>query len=392
MKLACEKFLALVRAAVFGSVEACADACTELEAAEEKRILTLAREHDLGHLLSIGAERCGVKLSDETRAVADSERMTAVYRHVGLRGELSSILATLEDGGIDHLPLKGSVIRAFYPEPWMRTSCDIDILVREEDLEKAKSLLESELEYKYVSMGNHDISLESPGGVHLELHYRPLNDYVLDDYDKPLADLFGTLRLQNGYSHRYEMPPEYFYYYHIAHMAKHYVNGGSGVRTVLDLYILLKNDPDLPQKSGELLKLGGLLAFEENARLLSNVWFEGGEHTDLTRDMENFIVYSGVYGDVKNMIAVRRGGGKGKLGYLITRAFPPYEIMCDVYPSLVGKRLLMPAYWVRRLFGIVFTPGKFKRSIKEIKTNSALSEKEMKRVASSVEKLGLRCK
>ena len=391
MRLAAERLIALVRAAVLGEFD-CGDLFRDFDAESENRILKLAKPQDLAHLLLLGAERLGVNFSAEVKRALDGERMTAVYRHVGLRGELSSILDTLEGAGIDHLPLKGSVIRAFYPEPWMRTSCDIDILVREEDLKRARELLESELEYKYVSMGNHDISLESPGGVHLELHYRPLNDYVLDDYDKPLADLFGTLCLQNGYSHRYEMPPEYFYYYHVAHMAKHYVNGGSGVRTVLDLYILLKNDPDLPQKSGELLKLGGLLAFEENARLLSNVWFESGEHTDLTRDMENFIVYSGVYGDVKNMIAVRRGGGKGKLGYLITRAFPPYEIMCDVYPSLVGKRLLMPAYWVRRLFGIVFTPGKFKRSIKEIKTNSALSEKEMKRVASSVEKLGLRCK
>ena len=34
---------------------------------------------------------------------------------------------------IPFLPLKGSVIRQYYPEPWMRTSCDIDILV---DFEK----------------------------------------------------------------------------------------------------------------------------------------------------------------------------------------------------------------------------------------------------------------
>jgi hypothetical protein len=389
MTHAAERMLALVRAAVFGSVEACADARTELDAAEEKRILTLARQHDLRHLLSIGAERCGVKLSDETRAAADSERMTAVYRYVGIRGELAAILDTLEEGGIDHLPMKGSVIRAMYPEAWMRTSCDVDILVKEGELAHARELLEAELEYKYIGMGNHDISFESPGGVHLELHYKPLNDYVLSDYEKPLGNVFDKLVIEEGFKHRYRMPDEYFYYYHVAHMAKHYVNGGSGVRSLVDLRLLLLNDPDLPKKAANLLSEGSLVAFDEAARHLADVWFGDGEHTDLTRTMEEYIVFSGVYGDMENMIASSRGEG-GKLGYLFARAFPKYEIMCDVYPSLVGKRWLMPLYWLRRLCRIIFTPRLLRRSFTEIRANNGMSEEKISKVTSSMRQLGLR--
>ncbi|MBO4954226.1 MAG: nucleotidyltransferase family protein, partial [Clostridia bacterium] len=36
---------------------------------------------------------------------------------------------------IDFMPLKGAVIRQYYPEPWMRTSCDIDIHVKKDRLE-----------------------------------------------------------------------------------------------------------------------------------------------------------------------------------------------------------------------------------------------------------------
>ena len=271
----------------------------------------------------------------------------------------------------------------------MRTSCDVDILVREADLGRARELLESELEYKYIGMGNHDISLESPGGVHLELHYKPLSDYVLSDYEKPLGNVFDKLVIEDGFKYRYRMPDEYFYYYHIAHMAKHYVNGGSGVRSLVDLRLLLLRDPDLPTKAGALLKEGGLVAFDEAVRHLSNVWFGDAWHTDLTRTMEEYIVFSGVYGDMENMIASSRGEG-GRAHYLFARAFPRYDVMCDVYPSLKGKRWLLPVYWLRRLFRIIFTPKLLRRSFTEIRANNEISEEKISKVTSSMRRLGLR--
>ena len=42
----------------------------------------------------------------------------------------------LEKAQIPFVPLKGSVIRKYYPEAWMRTSSDIDVLVHKEDVEK----------------------------------------------------------------------------------------------------------------------------------------------------------------------------------------------------------------------------------------------------------------
>jgi hypothetical protein len=105
--------------------------------------------------------------------------------------------------------------------------------------------------------------------------------------------------------------------------------------------------------------------------------------------MEEYIVFSGVYGDMENMIASSRGEG-GKLGYLFARAFPKYEIMCDVYPSLVGKRLLLPIYWLRRLCRIIFTPRLLRRSFTEIRANNGMSEEKISKVTSSMRQLGLR--
>ena len=239
MELSAKRLLALARAAVFSDV--CkTDIFSNMSEADEKKLLTLAKYHDIAQLLIPGADALGVTFSDTVRAIFTKERDQAVYRSVRMRSELIAVCDVLEDEKIEHLPLKGSVMRNMYPEPWMRTSCDIDILIREEFLDRAVSVLIGELDYKYLGKGNHDVQLESPSGVHLELHYRALNEYSLDGYDKPLLSLFDRLKCHHGYEYRKEMSDEDFYYYHIAHMGKHYINGGCGIRTFLDLSILKK--------------------------------------------------------------------------------------------------------------------------------------------------------
>ena len=60
---------------------------------------------------------------------------------------------------------------------------------------------------------------------------------------------------------RYEMTDEFFYFYHIAHMAKHFENGGCGIRPFVDLVVLDRMDSENFSKRDELLKSGGLLQF-----------------------------------------------------------------------------------------------------------------------------------
>lgn len=67
--------------------------------------------------------------------------------------EYNRICDALESVEISFLPLKGSVLRQYYPEPWMRTSCDIDILVHENDLEKTTEYLVRDLGYIYDRKG-----------------------------------------------------------------------------------------------------------------------------------------------------------------------------------------------------------------------------------------------
>ena len=169
-------FFALLRSAIRGT-----------PLTEEKRglcapevlneALKIATKHDIAHLVALGLQKNN--LIPAGNQSVEKCILSAVYRYERTEYEYKSVCRALEEAKIAFLPLKGAILPGYYPDPWMRTSCDVDILVREDDLGRARELLESELEYKYIGMGNHDISFESPGGVHLELHYKPLNDYVL---------------------------------------------------------------------------------------------------------------------------------------------------------------------------------------------------------------------
>ena len=66
----------------------------------------------------------------------------AIYRYEKIDFEFKRICESFEENSIDFMPLKGSVLRKLYAEPWLRTSSDADILVKEKDLKRAEELLE----------------------------------------------------------------------------------------------------------------------------------------------------------------------------------------------------------------------------------------------------------
>ena len=122
------------------------------------------------------------------------------------------IIKLLEENKVDYLPLKGSIIQAYYPEPWMRTSCDIDILVKEEDLARAVDTLKEKLAYTSDDRRNyHDISLYSPNGVHLELHFSIQEN--MESIDDLLSRVWDYAVLVEGREYQYQQTNEYFLFH-----------------------------------------------------------------------------------------------------------------------------------------------------------------------------------
>lgn len=346
----------------------------------------LSKAHDLAHLVADALDENGLLDDSEVSKKFRVERNLAVYRYEQMKYELDELCRMLESEKIEFIPLKGSVIRKYYPEPWMRTSCDIDILLKEKDLEKAIKLLGERLAYTKVGRGTHDVSLYAPSNVHVELHFSLLEDSMANDASKMLDTVWD--RVERNEKYQKALQDDFFYYYHIAHMAKHIEFGGCGIKPFLDLWILNERIQFNQEKRDALLMEGGLKKFEEVAKNLAYIWFGDQEHTPVTKKLEEYILKGGVYGSTENKVAAQSSKkGKG-LKYIISRLWYPYDLLKKRYPRVEKCKLLIPYYQVCRWFRFLFK-GKKKAAIIEARESSKLSNENAENIQKMLQDLGL---
>lgn len=348
----------------------------------------LAQKHDLAHLAGEGLRKLGLLGEDEISAKFKQATRQAKYRYIRTDSEYQKLCHAFEAAQIPFLPLKGSVLRDYYPEPWMRTSCDIDILVPEEMLDTAANVLTEKLDYTRKGQNDHDLSMYAPNGLHVELHYRAVDEGRFPAAQTVLETIWDDALPKAAESCHYCMSDEMFYFYHIAHMAKHFENGGCGIRPFLDLWILNHRMAHDRQKRTALLSRGGILAFAEAAERLSEVWFSGAEASPLSRQLEQFVLDGGVYGSLEGKVAVRQTKAGSKLKYAFSRIFLPYGTIKHYYPILQKHKWMTPVYQVVRWFKLVFMGG-IKRSVRELKTNAEYSPEESIATAELLKQLGL---
>ncbi len=347
-------------------------------------LLDLSKKHDISHLLAYGLDK-NAMLTEDSKYIGN-EVVIAIYRYMQLNYDYLKLSESFEAAKIPYLPLKGSVIRKYYPEAWMRTSCDIDILIHNEDMSKATDLLINNCGYTYHGKGSHDVSLFSPNNIHIELHYELVEDGLVKEASKILNSVWNNTVKKSKYC--FEMTDEFFYFYHIAHMAKHFENGGCGIRPFIDLWILDNIEGAEEKRRNELLMKGNLLKFADAARNLSKVWLDNAEHTEITKQMEQYILKGGVYGNMENQIIVQQQKKGGRLKYAFFKVFIPYDVIKFHYPILQKHRWLLPIMEVRRWFKLVFC-GHAKRTIKELKYNNNISNTEAENMQKFLENIGL---
>ncbi len=362
-------------------------------------VYKLSKAHDVAHLVGDALNKSGVfenlpaDLDENERAAIskvkekfDEQIFTAVYRYENINYELEQICKTLEEARIPFIPLKGSVIRKYYPEPWMRTSCDIDILVKEKDADNAAEYLQTQLQYGVDRKGQHDVSMFTASNVHVELHFK-----LLDSDFKQVKDLMGVWsgdEISLLSDSEYQMSKELFLLYHIYHMAKHFVHGGCGIKPFIDLWIIKNKVGFDEEKAQKMLQESGLLAFFERSTDLVNVWFEDKDHSEITQEMEDYILQGGVYGTLKQNLAMSQNKKGGKFRHLMSRIFLSYKDMAVYYPSLKKCPILFPFYQVRRWCRILFCGGR-KAAMNEIKVNKNITTEEQERAKKLLEELNL---
>ena len=354
------------------------------------KLYQTSKAHDVAHIVCNALEKEGFLGVDEVGKKFVKKRLVAMYRTEQIVYDFYGICRCLEENGVDFIPLKGSVIRDLYPEKWMRTSCDIDILVKKDDCERAGKALTEKLGFK-ISGGKtlHDFQYQSPTGVPLELHYTLIEEDCMPNAAPFLENVWDDAKLCEGSEHKYELSKELFAFYNIVHMAKHVLHGGCGIKSFVDLYIL-ENKIDFDREKLEnLLKQASMLTFYEAAKKLCRVWFENDEHDETSKTLEKYVLDGGVYGTATNGAAIRAGKGESKAKSFLDNAILSYDALCVIYPELKGKKVLYPFFQIKRWFRI-FNKDKRKKITDLTNIRNKVSDEKQMNTEKMLDNLGLK--
>ncbi len=352
-------------------------------------VFKLAKKHDIAHLVGFSLNKSG--LLNKSTAIAnlfEKEQFLAVYRYENINHELDRLTVLFEENEVDCILLKGSYLRRFYPEEWLRTSCDIDILVRVDEIQKAIKLMVDKCGYELKDKNGHDYHLYSPNGMLIELHFSLIEEDTVLKADEVLESVWECVSLIDDYKHIYTLNEDMFYYYHIVHMAKHLLCGGCGIKPIIDISVI-NNNFKFTEKKDILLKNGGIDKVESVSRRLAEVWFKNAEHDERTMRLSEFILNGGVYGNTENYVAANKDKNGGTFGYAIYRIFLPYKFMVIRYPSLEKRKWLYPLYQFRRWYDLLFK-GRAKHSFNELKINKNIDSDKIKNTNAMLDDLGLK--
>ena len=302
------------------------------------------------------------------------QNLKYIYKEVTQEEEKNLISLKLEENKIKHIFLKGCVIKYLYPSVHLRSMADLDILVEEKYLKTISQIMKS-IGYTVENTGgNHDVFYKNPF-MNVEMHRNMIDEVYL--YSKYYEDIWNKLKKQADKEYEYYLTDEDYYIYMMTHMAKHFSNGGTGIRSIVDEYIYLKHkedklDWDYIYREFEKLNL---LEFSKNIKSLAYVWFKDKESNERFDLITEYILSSGTYGITTNSMIVKgfmdedadKPLKKNKLKFLLTNMFPPYKQMKRLFPRVGKIWILLPFLWIIRLFKIViFRRKRIKEVYKDI--------------------------
>ena len=144
------------------------------------------------------------------------------------------LLEAFEKEGISVLPLKGILMKRFYPVTSMRMMADLDILYETGRGKEVEAVLTDLGYYCDHRDSHHDVFFRKPF-MNIEMHHCMIGENsLLDAY---YEDIWKRARQEEGKSHIYRLSWEDFYIFMIAHMAKHFQGGGCGIRSIVDMWL-----------------------------------------------------------------------------------------------------------------------------------------------------------
>lgn len=304
-----------------------------------QEVLDIAKAQDIYLLVLEGIKKAGGVLSSEIEKNAS----VSIFKYFQNEYMFERTKELLAEQRIPFMSLKGVAIRDMYPQPWMRNSCDVDILVHEKDLLRAMHSLTAMGFTTDEKRNYHDITLHY-GITHLELHFNICEN--IPRIDKTLSQVWKYAEPISDYEYREKI--EFFVYHQVAHLLYHFLRGGCSLKQFIDLWLLRKNESYEEEKLKPLLAAGRLERFYAVICEITDIWFNGKAQTPLSREIENLVIKGGLtqMGYNSDIVSITVGGGIYR--YVLDSLFLPLREMKRIYPSLEKYPLLLPFYYMKR--------------------------------------------
>ena len=298
------------------------------------------------------SKRCEVP--DELLSYAKDNLNHYIYIDTLMNFEIEKILKAFDENKIYNLPMKGYFLKKDYPNPFERSISDYDILFDLKDIDRIKNVFENN-GYKFLKNDDQQYHFTKKPFMYIEMHHSLVKKS--DKNYSLLANQLEIAKTRNGYSYSKEMSYEDYYIYMLIHSAKHFSEGGIGLRMLADEYVFYRKYADtLDWKYiNSRLKKCGIDSFEKKLRAVSLKWFSPDSEIKDFDDVEEYILMSFALGraDVAVMSVMEKqrvdadtGKKKSRLANFIASLFPGKEIMSIKYPFIEKMPFLLPYSWI----------------------------------------------
>ncbi len=325
--------------------------------ADLDELFFLARRHKLAATAAVSVAKTGIVDDVFSKALINAIRKRALFDT-----ERTAILNAFEEKGVWYMPLKGVVIQDLYPIYGMREMADNDILFDSSKVRVVREIMEARgFDVEQFGTGAHDVYYKKPV-LNFEMHrmlFSKSNGEILNKY---YDDVFALLVKDENNGFGYHLNNEDFYVYFVSHAYKHFHNYGTGLRTLLDIYVFLKHFQDLDwDYIGTETKKLEISEFENTIRGLSLKLFDDEQLNEKEQEMYDLIAAAGVYGNVDtkviNALGKEKRSVKDKLSYVVKRLGVPisennpnYETFKGTYPVFYEHKILLLFLPIYRLY------------------------------------------
>ena len=381
MTTVCEKFLAVLRAAVRGEK---ADAMIALSLSEINEIFALSHAQGIFPLIFDALCRHESVSGLETAYLASLKHramMQATSQTVA-EAEFLRLFAYLTANGVSPVVMKGIVCRGLYPKGELRRSCDEDILVPEGEFSRAAELIESfGLTFSGADRASRELAFASrTSPLRIELQSTPFSESssAYGDFNRFFGGVFADSCTDSTSGVRTMCPTDHFTYL-VLHAAQHFLHSGFGIRQICDICLFAEHH------SGEIDLCRALSACRDSrtehfaAAVLRIGEDKLGIEASLTKEWRELIAAddgsailedvfaAGVYGSADetrlhssnitlNAASSAKSGKKRRNG-IASSLFPSAKALEGRYRYLKKAPFLLPIAWVSRAVTFAARPG-----------------------------------